>query len=86
MKMPESQSGQTHAALFPEYFEKTATKGAFYVEFDVPVSAVRIHPNGGGKVNIIGPNSVDARLGIKDGQPVPEMPKIINIRKVKVKE
>ncbi len=78
-KVQESLSGTTHVAnpAAPESFMSQAKPGSFYVEFDVPSSAVRPTQQGWGK--IVGPQSLEGRLAAKKGLPVPEMPPAGNI-------
>ena len=65
-------------------FMKHATSGSVYVEFEVPVCSLRNTQIGWAK--IIGPNSIDARLMVKQGLLPPlSMPKAINIKLIQVK-
>ncbi|MBF2067245.1 MAG: putative Ig domain-containing protein [Calothrix sp. C42_A2020_038] len=75
----ESYTGTTYVAVpaDPEAFMSQAKPGAFYVEFDVPASAIRQTKEGW--AGIKGPNSLDGRLAAKKGLPMPEMPAATNI-------
>jgi hypothetical protein len=78
-KVQESKTGTTHVALpaSKEAFEKRATPGSTYVEFDVPSGSVKSTQEGWGKV--IGPNSLEGRNANRQGREVPDMPEAKNI-------
>lgn len=75
----ESYSGTTHVAnpASIDAFGKQAKPGQIYVEFDVPTSTLKQTNTGWAK--ILGPNTVEARLAAKKGQPMPEIPSATNI-------
>lgn len=76
----ESISGTTHVAIPPDKFAfyKQAKKGAIYVEFDVPSNAVR--QTGEGWAKILGPKTPEARLFLKNGLIISQMPLATNIK------
>lgn len=76
----QSYTGTTHVAspANPLAFQSQAKPGSLYVEFDVPSASVRATQEGWGK--ILGPNTVEARLAIKQGLPVPQLPPATNIQ------
>jgi len=78
-KVPESFTGTTHVASPADInaFGKQAKPGSIYVEFDVPSSSLKATNQGWSK--IVGPNSLEGRLAVKKGNPVPEMPSATNI-------
>ena len=81
----ESRSGTTHVA-FPadrRSYEAQAAIGSVYIEFDVPSDSIRQTQLGWAK--ILGPNTLEARLARRRGEPVPEMPPATNIVKVATK-
>ena len=81
----ESTSGTTHVALpaAPQAFIAQASVGSLYVEFDVRHDSVR--PMQLGWAKILGPNTLEARLAAKKGQPLPKMPRASNIVHVATK-
>ncbi|MGE5416360.1 MAG: RHS repeat-associated core domain-containing protein, partial [Acidobacteriota bacterium] len=76
----ESYSGTTHVVHPADAsgFGKQAAPGSVYVEFDVPVTAVK-PTSSGGVAKIVGPNSLEGRLAANKGLPVPQMPAAQNI-------
>lgn len=79
-KVPESFTGTTHVAnpATSEAFGKQAKSGTIYVEFDVTTSSLK--PTNEGWSKIVGPNSLEGRLAVKKGNPLPEMPSVTNIK------
>jgi len=57
---------------------KAAVPGSLYVEFDVPASSVL--PKSVGQGLIPGPSGIYAKLALRKGLPVPQMPKATNIK------
>ncbi|GIO67642.1 hypothetical protein J21TS3_24630 [Paenibacillus cookii] len=84
-KVQESYSGTTHVAhpSNPSAFGKQAKPGSVYAEFDVPLSSLK--PTNEGWAKIIGPNSLEGRLAVKKGLPIPQMPSATNIRTIRMK-
>ncbi|OPX41839.1 hypothetical protein CLHUN_42910 [Ruminiclostridium hungatei] len=78
-KVQESSTGTTHVAspANPEAF-KSAKPGSLYVEFEVPASSLVATSKGWAK--IVGPNSLEGRMAVKKGNPLPEMPKAGNVK------
>nr|WP_315401467.1 hypothetical protein [uncultured Duganella sp.] len=78
----ESYSGTTHVLLPPDRagFSQQARIGDVYVEFDVPAACLAV--TGAGWAKIIGPQSLEGRLAIRQGRPLPYMPRAINLRLV----
>ncbi|KRA66169.1 hypothetical protein ASD79_02490 [Caulobacter sp. Root655] len=75
----ESLSGTTHVAMPASASAfKAAPKGSLYVEFSVPSSTLK--PTSNGWAKIVGPNSLEGRLAARRGEPVPQMPKVEDIR------
>ncbi len=76
----ESHSGTTHVAnpASMEAFGKQAKIGQIYVEFDVPIEALKQTNERWAK--ILGPNTIEARLAVKKGNPIPQMPSATNIK------
>lgn len=72
----ESITGTTHVA-FPasaNAFMKQAKAGSVYAEFAVPMNSLKITNQGEGWAKILGPNTTEARLAIRKGEPIPQMP------------
>ncbi|RKG65420.1 hypothetical protein D7V80_23335 [Corallococcus sp. CA054B] len=78
-KVQQSFTGTTHVAYpaKPEAFMSQAKPGAFYVEFDVPMSTVK--PTQQAWAKIVGPQSLEGRLAAKKGLPLPVIPDAENI-------
>ncbi|MCT4545176.1 MAG: DUF6531 domain-containing protein [Vallitalea sp.] len=75
----EGGGGQTYAAFKKEGFMKQAANDAVYVEFDVPTSSFKITNPDLGWVRFKSPLSVEGKLAIRKGLPVPQLPKAENI-------
>ena len=81
----ESRSGTTHVVLpaNPSAFQAQAALGSLYAEFDVPRSSIK--PTQQGWAKILGPATLEARLALAKGQPIPQMPRAENIRHIATK-
>lgn len=75
----ESFSGTTHVAFPPDWraFVRQAPRRSVYVEFDVPVSS--LVKAGAGWAKVVGPHSVEGRLALAKGRPLPQMPRASSI-------
>jgi hypothetical protein len=78
-KVQESFSGTTHVAnpADASAFINQAKPGSLYIEFNVPASSLKTTNEGWSKV--IGPNSLEGRLAVRNGQPIPQMPEATSI-------
>jgi hypothetical protein len=79
-QVQESRSGTTHVAFPADQtaFQAQAAPGSFYIEFDVPRGSIK--PTRQGWAKIIGPNTLEARLALRMGEPEPQMPPASNIQ------
>ena len=73
-RVQESYSGTTYVT-YPMY--QGAPPGSVYVEFDVPLDAIKLTQPGWAK--ILGPNTLEGRLATRKGLPVPQMPEASSI-------
>jgi hypothetical protein len=73
-RVQQSYSGTTHVAspANATAFINQAKSGSLYVEFNVPTSSLKTTNEGWSK--IIGPDSLEGRLALRKGLPVPQMP------------
>ncbi len=81
----ESTSGTTHVAFpaDPGAFQSQAAVGSLYVEFDVPIGAIKLTQQGWAK--ILGPHTLEARLAATKGHPIPQVPPAKNILHIATK-
>lgn len=73
----ESVTGTTHVAspASANAFMRQAKPGSTYVEFTIPSSSLKITNPAEGWGKILGPNSMEGRLALRKGEPVPQMPR-----------
>ncbi|WP_260844948.1 RHS repeat-associated core domain-containing protein [Streptomyces sp. SLBN-31] len=77
----EGAGGTTYVAhpATPEAYGRQAAPGTGYVEFDVPRGS--LYPAGEpGWAQIPGPSSLQGRLALRRGQPIPQFPPALNIQ------
>ncbi|MEV7343619.1 RHS repeat-associated core domain-containing protein [Streptomyces sp. NPDC093544] len=77
----EGAGGTTYVAhpATPEAYGRQAAPGTGYVEFDVP--GISLYAAGEpGWAQIPGPNSLQGRLALRRGQPIPQFPPASNIK------
>ncbi len=73
----ESVTGTTHVAspASANAFMHQAKPGSTYVEFTIPSSSLKITNPAEGWGKILGPSSMEGRLALRKGEPVPQMPR-----------
>lgn len=76
-QVQESFSGTTYLACPADataylLASTLARPGSCYIEFDIPVHCVKVTSRGWAKV--IGPHSLEARVAMRNGAPLPQMP------------
>jgi hypothetical protein len=81
-KVQESSIGTTYVASPNDInaFGKQARPRSIYVEFDIPENTIKITNKEYGWAKILGPNTIEGRLAVKNGYPAFEMPNASNIK------